>query len=344
MNQHPVPQNVTQYQFRLVGDMTLKQFLELAAGLVLAVLFYSSNLLFIFKAPLILLSVFFGIALAFFPIEDRPLDQWIINFINAIYKPTRFTWKKTNKIPSIFTFTAHPIAATNTITKTIKAPTSRPVLENTLDLSEGENTQVKALNGLFASLPTPSTTSNTTPKPETNVIFDKPAITVRKLKAVEKTVAPPTNPIKPVSIPRVQPTTIVVDKTSESKNQEGVIPNNLIFSASAKPATTTPAKAANTKLKSINLPVPPRSPNLIVGVTTSKEGRLIEGAIVQVLDSAGVPARAMKTNALGQFATSTPLSPGTYRIEVEADGHTFPAQQLVINDSIIQPFEISANS
>ncbi len=81
-----------------------------------------------------------------------------------------------------------------------------------------------------------------------------------------------------------------------------------------------------------------------MGVTTSKEGRLIEGAIVQVLDSAGVPARAMKTNALGQFATSTPLSPGTYRIEVEADGHTFPAQQLVINDSIIQPFEISANS
>ncbi|MCE7897823.1 hypothetical protein DYH11_01265 [Candidatus Microgenomates bacterium CPR3] len=163
MNQHPVPQNVTQYQFRLVGDMTLKQFLELAAGLLLAVLFYSSNLLFIFKAPLILLSVFFGIALAFFPIEDRPLDQWIINFVNAIYKPTRFTWKKTNKVPSIFTFTAHPIAATNTITKTIKAPTQKVSLATDSDLSDAENSQVKSLNTLFSNAPAPIT-STTDPK------------------------------------------------------------------------------------------------------------------------------------------------------------------------------------
>ncbi len=341
MNQHPVPQNVTQYQFRLVGDMTLKQFLELAAGLILAVLFYSSNLLFIFKAPLILLSVFFGIALAFFPIEDRPLDQWIINFIHAIYKPTRFTWKKTNKIPSIFTFTAHPIAATNTITKTIKAPTQKITTSPSTELSQAEDTQIKTLNSLFSS------THPTTPTPPTtqsNVVYDKPAITVRKLKAVEKTVSPPVTPQKPITIPKVQPTVVVDPKTSESKTQESAVPNNLIFSSSPKPVVSAPTSVANTKLKSVNLPVPPRNPNLIVGITTSKDGKLIEGAIVQVLDSSGVPARAMKTNALGQFATSTPLSPGTYRIEVEADGHTFPAQQLVINDTIIQPFEITASA
>lgn len=340
MNQHPVPQNVTQYQFRLVGDMTLKQFLELASGLILAVLFYSSNLLFIFKAPLILFSIFFGVALAFFPIEDRPLDQWIINFIHAIYKPTRFTWKKTNKVPNIFTFTAHPIAVTNTITKTIKAPSPHHPPKNITDLSDGENTQVRALNGLFASLPAP--TIKTTPsKSDTDIIFDKPAITVRKLKAVENTITPPSSP-KPVVVPTSQPTPMD-DPTPSDVITTTPIPNNLIFSAPPK-ITPTPTTAANTKLKSINLPVPPRTPNLIVGITTSKEGKLIEGAIVQVLDTTGVPARAMKTNALGQFATSTPLSPGTYRIEVEADGHAFPAQQLVINDSIIQPFEISANS
>lgn len=344
MNQHPVPQNVTQYQFRLVGDMTLKQFLELAGGLVLAVLFYSSNLLFIFKAPLILLSVFFGIALAFFPIEDRPLDQWIINFIHAIYKPTRFTWKKTNKVPSIFTFTAHPVAATNTITKTIKAPAPRPVLKNIQDLSDGENAQVQALNNLFTSMPISTPLPTTTPKPKSDIIFDKPAVTVRKLKAAEKTVPPPVSPPKPIVVPKVQPTAVVDSKSSVEKPQEATVPNNLIFSAAPKPVVVTPQPAANTKLKSINLPVPPRSPNLIVGITTSKDGKLIEGAIVQVLDTTGVPARAMKTNALGQFATSTPLSPGTYRIEVEADGHTFPAQQLVVQNQIIQPFEIQATS
>lgn len=341
MNQHPVPQNVTQYQFRLVGDMTLKQFLELAGGLVLAVLFYSSNLIFVFKWPLVLLSVFFGIALAFFPIEDRPLDQWIINFFNAIYKPTRFTWKKTNKIPSIFTFTAHPIAATNTITKTIKAPTQKITTSPSTELSQAEDAQIKTLNSLFSST---TTTTPATPTAQGDVIYDKPAVTVRKLKAVEKTIVPPINPTKPVVVPKIQPTTVVDTKANESKTQESVVPNNLIFSASSKPVPVSPAPVANTKLKSVNLPIPPRSPNLIVGITTSKDGKLIEGAIVQVLDETGVPARAMKTNALGQFATSTPLSPGTYRIEVEADGHAFPAQQLVINDSIIQPFEITASA
>lgn len=345
MNQHPVPQNVTQYQFRLVGDMTLKQFLELASGLLLAVLFYSSNLLFIFKAPLILLSVFFGIALAFFPIEDRPLDQWIINFIHAIYKPTRFTWKKTNKIPSIFTFTAHPIAANNTITKTIKAPVPRPTLKNTQDLSDGENTQVQALNNLFTSMPSSASFPiASTPKSEPDIIFDKPGVTVRKLKAAEKTVPPPISPTKPIAVPKIQPTSVVDSKPNSERTQEAAVPNNLIFSSTPKPVAAAPQSTANTKLKSINLPVPPRSPNLIVGITTGKDGKLIEGAIVQVLDATGVPARAMKTNALGQFATSTPLSPGTYRIEVEADGHTFPAQQLVVQNQIIQPFEIQATS
>lgn len=343
MNQHPVPQNVTQYQFRLVGDMTLKQFLELAAGLILAVLFYSSNLLFIFKAPLILLSIFFGIALAFFPIEDRPLDQWIINFLNSIYKPTRFIWKKTNKIPIIFTFVAHPIAATNTITKTIKAPTINHTKLIDSDLSETENTQIKSLNNIFSATPVAPISPSIIESPA----FDKPSITVRKLSSQQKidpqilsnstktasSISIPTNPI-----PKLE-------RTSQPKSEisSPPIPDKLIFSQTTT-ATTKQAAPAVTKLKTIQLPVAPRSPNLIVGVTTSPEGKLLENVIVQVIDQSGIPARALKTNALGQFATSTPLNPGTYRIEAEQDGHTFPSQQLVINDSIIQPFEISATS
>ncbi len=342
MNQHPVPQNVTQYQFRLVGDMTLKQFLELASGIVLAALFYSSNLLFIFKVPLILSSLLFGIGLAFFPIEDRPLDQWIINFVHAIYKPTRFTWKKTNKVPSIFTFAAHAIAPTNTITKTMKAPAPLSHAQNESDLSEGETSQVKSLNSLFNTQSTPFPTKNV--EPQTSVVFDKPAITVRKLKAVEKTLPPPVSPNKPVVVPVVQPTVVSNAREEDQKTQESSVPSNIIFAATSKPASSASSSPVETKLKSINLPVPPRSPNLIVGITTSKDGKLIEGAIVQVLDASGVPARAMKTNALGQFATSTPLSPGTYRLEVEADGHTFPAQQLIIQNQIIQPFEIQAST
>src|SRR5690606_27933025 len=111
------------------------------------------------------------------------------------------------------------------------------------------------------------------------------------------------------------PTSVATPPTQSSSQSQDPVPTNLIFSAPAAQTAKTELSAANTKMRNISLPVPPRSPNLIVGVATSKDGKLVEGAIVQVLDPTGLPARAMKTNALGQFATSTPLAPGTYRIE-----------------------------
>ena len=40
MDAHPIPQNVTSFQFKLVGEMTLKQFLYLATGMVIAYIFF----------------------------------------------------------------------------------------------------------------------------------------------------------------------------------------------------------------------------------------------------------------------------------------------------------------
>jgi len=51
MEQHPIPQNITGYQFRLVGDMTLKQFAMLAGGIIVALLFYYSPFPAFFKFP-----------------------------------------------------------------------------------------------------------------------------------------------------------------------------------------------------------------------------------------------------------------------------------------------------
>lgn len=94
MEQHAVPQDITGFKFKLVGDMTLKQFGELAGGAILAYIFYTSTLPAFFKWPLVTLFGLFGFALAFLPIEERPLDVWIINFIKAVYQPTLYLWKK----------------------------------------------------------------------------------------------------------------------------------------------------------------------------------------------------------------------------------------------------------
>lgn len=98
MEQHPVPQNISSYQFHLVGDMTLKQFLELAGGVLVGVLFYATGLPAIIKWPLILISAGFGAALAFVPLEERPLEQWIFAFFRSVYSPTLFHWEKHDNV------------------------------------------------------------------------------------------------------------------------------------------------------------------------------------------------------------------------------------------------------
>lgn len=94
MEQHPVPQPITSYEFRLVGDMTLKQFGKLAAGIVLALIVYALDPPDFIKWFLILLFGGVGAAAAFVPFEGRPIDVWIVAFFKRIYSPTQYTWKQ----------------------------------------------------------------------------------------------------------------------------------------------------------------------------------------------------------------------------------------------------------
>src|SRR3989344_3593531 len=104
--QHPVPQQISSYQFRLVGDMTLKQFFQLAAGAVIALIIYSLPLPGIVRWPLVAISAVSGAAFAFLPLQDRPLEQWLAAFFRAIYSPTLFVWKKEEPSPIHFQATA----------------------------------------------------------------------------------------------------------------------------------------------------------------------------------------------------------------------------------------------
>jgi len=93
MQQHPVPQPITSYEFRLVGDMTIKQFGKLAAGIILALVVYAINPPGFIKWPLIFIFSGIGAAMAFVPFEGRPLDVWIVAFIKRVYSPTLYLWQ-----------------------------------------------------------------------------------------------------------------------------------------------------------------------------------------------------------------------------------------------------------
>jgi hypothetical protein len=104
MKQHPIPQDITNYRFHLIGSMTLKQFAEVAAAVIVALIVYATNLPGIIKWPLIIFIIFLGILIAFVPIEERPLDHWIMTFFKNLYRPTKFFWKKSSKAPDFFQY------------------------------------------------------------------------------------------------------------------------------------------------------------------------------------------------------------------------------------------------
>lgn len=99
MEQHPVPQNITSFQFRLIGDMTIKQFGYLAGGVILAFISYKLPLPFFFTWPMATVSALMGFGFAFVPIEERPMDIWFFSFLKNVYNPTVFHWEHTDPLP-----------------------------------------------------------------------------------------------------------------------------------------------------------------------------------------------------------------------------------------------------
>ena len=95
MENHPIPQDITGFQFKLIGDMTIKQFAYLAAGAVIGWVLFILPLVVFVKIPLAALSILTGVGFAFFPIEGRPMDLMITNFAKAIFSPTQFIYQKT---------------------------------------------------------------------------------------------------------------------------------------------------------------------------------------------------------------------------------------------------------
>ncbi len=94
MDNHPIPQDVTGFQFKLIGNMTVKQFAYLATGIVLAAILLQLPVNILIKFPFCAFFAIFGAGLAFFPVSGRPMDLMIGNYIKALIRPTQFVYEK----------------------------------------------------------------------------------------------------------------------------------------------------------------------------------------------------------------------------------------------------------
>jgi len=97
MQQHPVPQNITGFEFKLIGSLTLRQFGYVGGAGLLSFILYSAHLPFlvvlIIAGPIDLLAL----ALAFFPYNDMPFERYMAAFIKTIYSPNVRVWHREPK-------------------------------------------------------------------------------------------------------------------------------------------------------------------------------------------------------------------------------------------------------
>lgn len=160
--QHAVPQNIMDVEFKIIGDLTMRQFLYL---LVFGGLAYGSFAFVpsIFKWPFVLLFAFMGFGLAFVPLEERSLDKWIVNFFRSIYSPTQRIWRKSISIPTAFDY--QNIAFVKQELITLAPTSSRRKLEEYLEVQSvsekidvldiPEKEYINKVRMAFAVLPQP---------------------------------------------------------------------------------------------------------------------------------------------------------------------------------------------
>lgn len=149
MEQHPIPRQITTFEFKLIGFLTIKQFIYLVIFIPLGFLVYL-----IFPIPFlnILLAILvggIGVALAFLPINDRPLDVWIKNLYKRLTSPTQYFYHKQN--PPIY-FLKNLFIKTNKY-QVINHINSQQLLNKYLETKKGHqlssNTKKQTINQLL---------------------------------------------------------------------------------------------------------------------------------------------------------------------------------------------------
>lgn len=331
MENHPIPQQISSYQFRLVGDMTLKQFFQVGGGALIAILIYSSGLPVYIKWPLIIISFLLGVALAFFPLEDRPLSKWLFLFIKSIYAPTLYVWMTNYKKPNYFQPEGTPIVDPQAAQIAQVEADIQPAAGTPPALEQNEQQFLDKVQDL--------NDGKATPLPQ---VSDQPQGTIVSMDVSEPQQKNETERTVP-DIPTVQ--AVAIEQTEKPITENPIPQQDLLNTGDdVNPMAGQMTQNAGAAQFSDDAapPIPPNRPNVVVGQVMDNNGKIVENAILEIKDAEGRPARALRSNKLGHFMIVTPLSDGAYTILTEKDGLTFEPITITAGGEIIPPIAIRA--
>jgi len=290
-----------------------------------SLIFYASHLNPLFKWVGIIFFALFGVALAFLPFQDRPLDRWVVAFFKAVYSPTIFSWKEEGNVGYFLP------EGKDVVSGEVKIASEKTVQPKFLSgLEETEKALLARFNSLFSG-DSILTKKNVAPQQVTpqDAADQKPKLTI-----------PETGYVKVTPTPQQQHQKIVVE-------EKGYVPQpieNIKMDSSFNPALKTSSEVEATFSKDAAPPSPPTTPNTLSGQVMDSQGKIVEAAILEIRDIGERPVRAVKTNKLGHFFIVTPLANGSYKVVTEKDNLNFDTATFEAEGNLIPPIAIRAKN
>jgi hypothetical protein len=266
--------------------------------------------------------------MAFLPIEDRPLDRWVAAFFRSAYSPTIFKWKKFDKPPVYFATEPSQIVPT--------VPTQEPKIAKgpafLSNLEDAESSLLGKITSLFGGtqkspVSAPQSAAQASSQfGEAGSHSEQPAeIFIPKAPPIQAPPQPSQQQVYKSPVPAVPVTAAPVSQTlSPAISQNQVVTPQ--FSNEASP------------------PSPPTQPNVVVGQVMDANGKIVEGAILEIKDPQLRPVRALRSNKVGHFLIVTPLNNGTYELGIEKEGLQFDLLKIEATGEIIPPIAIRAKN
>ncbi len=357
MENHPIPQDVSHFQFRLIGDITLKQFAYLIAGAIVGVIVFFLPIFIIIRIPIVAFIALTAVFFAFIPVEGRPADVMLYYFVRAFFSSTQYIYQKTN-----------PISAAPETKSTEKRDKNRVMIQSTpiqqpkvaepqLQLSPID-TPLRTTTPPAGSSPPPAT-SAPPEKKEDKPVEKTPALSIQIPEAVMPSVSTGQQAIDANAAKDAHEKTLALEeslnsvqgqkqdleqeltslKKQLSQKQQDVYTPSM---ATAPKVSENVKRIPKTLSSSAGLLGVGDAPNLISGIVKDSRGNVLPNVLIEVKDKENNPVRAFKTNPLGQFASATPLQNGTYTISFEdpQNKHSFDTVEITASGETLLPFEV----